>query len=53
MIILHTSDIHFDKTIFEEILSLQNDVDVICISGDFLKEINDEEISYIKNGLKI
>jgi len=48
MIILHASDIHFDKGLFNEITFLQNDVDVICISGDFLKEINYNEVAYIK-----
>ena len=46
--ILHTSDIHFNKKHFQWIASQQNNYDVFCITGDFLDELQEDELSQIK-----
>ena len=45
MKILHTTDLHFNKTWFEWIAEQQIDFDVFCISGDFLESSKDETLS--------
>jgi len=56
--ILHLTDIHFNQSTFNWITSYQDNIDVICLTGDFLDhsinaflEIN-EQISWINNWLK-
>jgi len=42
MKILHVTDLHFNKKWFEWILEVQDDYDVVCITGDFLDSDKDD-----------
>ena len=43
MKILHTSDLHFDKEMYENIYKIQKDYDLIVISGDLI-DSNKEDV---------
>ena len=43
MKILHTSDLHFDKKMYEKIYKTQQDYDLIVISGDLIESSRDKE----------
>ncbi len=45
MRLLHVTDLHFNKVHCEWILGQQYSVDVICISGDFLDDSLNQEVS--------
>lgn len=44
MKILHVTDIHFKRFVFDWISEQQNHYDAICVTGDFLDETNDVAI---------
>ena len=44
MKILHVTDIHFKRFVFDSISEQQNHYDAICVTGDFLDETNDVAI---------
>ena len=48
MKILHTSDLHFNKKMYEKIYNIQKDYDLIVISGDLIESSRDD----IKKQLK-
>jgi len=54
--ILHTTDLHFNKTWFDWIAKQQAKFDVFCISGDFLDSSSDialsKQILWIQNWIK-
>ena len=56
MKILHVIDLHFNKKWFEWILEVQDDYDVVCITGDFLDsdkdEPKEEQAAWVKDWLK-
>lgn len=56
MKILHTSDIHFNKSWFEWISDQQDNYDIFCITGDFLDDTKHEslieQIDWVTNWMK-
>jgi Icc-related predicted phosphoesterase len=43
--ILHTTDLHYTKEWYKWIYDQQDNFDIFCISGDFLDESKDDDIS--------